>query len=78
MHWREVALQYLKFWFIIDFVSSLPPEAFEGFSENSVVKGKPQIPKHKTPQTPNPKTQTPKPTPRPVVWSLNPKPLQFP
>ena len=39
MHWREVAIQYIKFWLVIDVVSSLPPEAFEGFSENSVVKG---------------------------------------
>jgi len=39
MHWREVAFQYARFWLFIDVISSLPPEAFEGFSQNSVVKG---------------------------------------
>ena len=28
MHWRPVAVEYLKFWFLIDVISTLPPEAW--------------------------------------------------
>jgi hypothetical protein len=28
MHWRPVAIEYLKFWFLIDLVSTLPPEVW--------------------------------------------------
>ena len=38
MHWKAVSYNYCKTWLVIDVVSSLPPEAFVGFSENSVIK----------------------------------------
>jgi len=35
MHWRPVAVEYLKFWFLIDVISTLPPEAWG--SDSSVI-----------------------------------------
>ena len=39
MHYRPVAYLYAKGWLTLDLVSSLPPEVFTGFTENSMVKG---------------------------------------